>query len=45
MPICHTPHGRSVSAKNRLVLFPMLILNIDLVNLTGNMCTCIYIGI
>lgn len=23
--------------------FPMLILNIDLVNLTDNMCTCIYL--
>lgn len=33
----------TASAKIRLVLFPMLILNIDLVNLTGNMCTCIYL--
>lgn len=42
MPMSY-PTRQIATAKIPLVLFPMLILNIDLVNLTGNMCTCIYL--
>lgn len=41
--LCYILYGRLVFVKILFVLFLMFILNIDFVNLIGNMCICIYL--